>query len=382
MLAGLLGFLAVMPRSIASSASNEMVLIPDGSYQMGDSLADGYDQELPVHTVHVSAVYMDIYEVSNEKMREVMQWAYGQGLVTASTSTVRNIQGDQQELLDLDDPESQISFSGGTFSVDIGETNHPCVEVTSYGAAAYCNYKSAMAGRTGCYNFTNWTCNWNTNGYRLPTEAEWEKAARGGESGQRFPWGTTISHTQANYYSYWDEGEPYYPYDENSTNGYHPDHNDGDVPHTSPVGSFDAHGYGDGLYDMAGNVWEWCWDWYGSNYYSNSPETNPRGPASGDNRVLRGGSWRRDAARSRIAYRGRNIADYTYYDIGFRTVLAPDPTTTTSTSTSTSTSSSTSTSGTSSSSSTSTSSSTSSSTTTTAATIYGLPWLDLLLFME
>jgi sulfatase modifying factor 1 len=153
--------------------------------------------------------------------------------------------------------------------------------------------------------------NWS-GGYRLPTEAEWEKAARGGASGQRFPWGDTITHSRANYSS-----STSYAYDVSPTRGYHPTFNDGVYPYTSPVGYFAANGYG--LYDMAGNVWEWCWDWYGTPY-GQPGTTNPTGPASGSGRVLRGGSWNGSAGNARCANRLNDYPDYAYDDLGFRCV--------------------------------------------------------------
>ena len=273
-----------------------MVLIPAGSFAMGDSFTEGDTDEQPVHTVSVSAFYIDKTEVTKAKWDEVYTWATANGY--------------------------------GFDNAGSGKApTHPVQTVNWYDCVKWCNARSQKEGLTPCYTvggavYTNGAsapvCNWSANGYRLPTEAEWEKAARGGAAGRRFPWADSdlIQHTRANYYS-----STSYAYDTSPTRDYHPTYARGGTPYTSPVGSFAANGYG--LFDMAGNVWEWCWDWYSSSYYGSSPGSDPRGATTGSYRVGRGGCWDGLAEGCRSAYRVYDYPSYWLKNLGFRSVRPP-----------------------------------------------------------
>jgi formylglycine-generating enzyme required for sulfatase activity len=233
-------------------------LIPGGVFQMGDAL-DGMS-DAPVRTVNLSAFYMGKTEVTKAEWDEVRAWGEARGY-------------------------TDLAVGGGRAS------NHPVHSMKWWDLIKWCNARSEKDGLTPVYAVNGAvmrtgtaepTANWTADGCRLPTEAEWEKAARGGLKGKRFPWGDTITHSQANYWS--DER---LTYDISPTRGYHPAVDVGNFPYTSPVGSFAANGYG--LHDMAGNVWEWCWDWYGT--YASGAQIDPKGVSDGSFHVIRGGGF-------------------------------------------------------------------------------------------
>jgi len=294
--------------------SDDTVYIPDGEFEMGDNLGDGESDELPVHTVSLDWFFMGRYKITNQQYSDYLNSAYyaneikvDGGIVYASSDYSNSFPYcDTSDFNDF----SQIECSGGVFSVRTkggrDMANDPMVMVSWYGSAAYCNWRSQKEGYEPLYDpcDPNWHCDFAKKGYRLPTEAEWEYAARGGLSGKRFPWGDTISHSKANYYSLWEGGIPYYSYDVSLTEGHHPTWNDGIHPYTSPVDSFCANSYG--VYGMGGNVLDWCNDWWASDYYNYSPTDNPTGPMSGTSRVIRGGCWAVVANHCRVADRHRS----------------------------------------------------------------------------
>jgi len=230
-----------------------MINIPAGSFQMGSN--DGYSNEKPVHTVNMSEFYIDKYEVTNRAYSKCVD--VGKCPAPGRSSSV-----------------SYNSYYGHPMF-----NNHPVIYISWSDAKKYCEWM----------------------GKRLPTEAEWEYAARGGLVGKKYPNGDTITCADANFER---SGQNY------KCANYRGRRND---IHT--VGLYKPNGYG--LYDMAGNVQEYCSDWYDENYYSNSPSTNPKGPSTGVTHVLRGGSWGSKAEHQRVSYRKRDLPPLNYRGYSF-----------------------------------------------------------------
>ena len=251
-----------------TGSTSGMVRIP------GDTNS-GTDPGFGAYSLTVSSFYMDRTEVTKAQWDTVYNWAIAHGY--------------------------QFDNAGSGKA-----SNHPVQRVNWYDCVKWCNARSQMEGKTPCYNLSTWSCDFNANGYRLPTSNEWEYAARGGLHGRRFPWGDTINHNYANYLAN-ERGFPYdtssyYPPEATFNPTFHPSYDYGGYPYTSPVGSFPSNGYG--LYDMSGNVWEW------SNTLS----------ASGSGRGFRGGSWDMYAPHARCGLDWNRPADFEYYSFGFRAV--------------------------------------------------------------
>jgi formylglycine-generating enzyme len=279
-----LGTLPTVPTGFA--------LIPAGSFIMGDQSSPlaGDPFELPTRSVFVSAFFMATTEVTKTQWDVVTTYAVANGYIFEATGSGK-------------------------------APLHPVVNLSWNDAVKWCNARSQRDGLQPCYTVngavlktgaTAPVCDFTRNGYRLPTEAEWERAARGGLSGQNFPRGNTITHSEANYYS-----QANYTYDVSPTRGYHPD-GTGGFPYTSPVGTMTANNFG--LSEMSGNAWEWCWDWYSGSGYTGAGTVDPRGPATGTARILRGGSWNVTARYCRIATRYWNLPAVRDQSLGLRLV--------------------------------------------------------------
>ena len=321
------------------------VPIPGGVFEMGDHHDLGgrehRNDEVPIHTVRVDSFYMSATEMTNKQYCGYLNGALANRLIEVKDGFVRGAGGNDVYCdTRQSDRASQILWNGRQFSVVDSKESHPVVCVRWLGAVACCNWLSAHDGYETCYDLATGKCDYSKRGYRLPSEAEWEYAARGGlHSPYRiFPWGDDADNSKAN----WPRsGDPYEtgPYPWTTPVGFYNGqrHRQADFNWPGPQSSYQtsdgANGFG--LYDMAGNVWEWVNDWYNRDYYATCPVDNPPGPERGTPvtdgrtyRVLRSGNWfnglqghSRVSNRNPSYYRGPGDPNHSYYHIGFRLVL-------------------------------------------------------------
>ncbi len=302
-------------QSKAETVSNGMVLLNGGQFLMGttrrsehahlgqgseprgaagllSSAANdpgrevGDDDERPAHRVRLSPFYIDATEVTNaEFARFVQATGYKTDAEKKGSSWVFKKGQEDWDAVDGADWRHRL----GPDSTISDKMNHPVVNVSWNDAAAYAKWA----------------------GKRLPTEAEWEYAARGGREGEIYPWGNQLKPDGKVIANFW---QGTWPNDNKLEDSYY---------YTAPVASFQRNGFG--LYDMIGNVWEWGMDWYADDYYEHSPAKDPRGPKAGEMRVVRGGSWfcsEDYCGAYRVGFRGKSPEDSSFNNVGFRCAKA------------------------------------------------------------
>lgn len=266
----------------ALPAGMKMVFVKGGCYEMGDTFEEGDTEELPVHGVCLNDFYMSATEV---KIGEFRVFVNSTGYKTEAQ------RGDGVSIWD----ESKWTNKPGTYWDNTGlpqSENHPVTGVT---------WNDALA-------FTKWLSRKTGQNYRLPTEAEWEYAARSGGKKYKYSWGNGMVYMDDKMF----KKKP-------TWRGSYEKHDDMDMyVYTSPVGIYKPNELG--LYDMTGNIWEWCADWYDENYYKNSPKENPSGPETGKEKILRGGSWSHSQRYVRCSSRFAANIDFRSNLIGFRVV--------------------------------------------------------------
>jgi serine/threonine-protein kinase len=266
------------PTQTRPADGREMVYVPASEFQMGSE--DGADDEKPVHTVALDAFWIDKHEVTNEQFGLfVAAEGYRTEAEKVNSDWAYYRQTHPGAPTGIEVPEWQ--HPSGPDSGLEGLADHPVVQVTRKDARAYCTW--AGAG--------------------LPTEAQWEYAARGSE-GRVFPWGDAFDGSRLNYC------------DTNCASGWADKAVDDGYGTTAPVGSYPQGESWVGALDLSGNVWEWVADWYGA--YPAERQEDPTGPSAGEDRVLRGGSWVSEESYMRGANRYRIVPEIASEDIGFR----------------------------------------------------------------
>jgi formylglycine-generating enzyme required for sulfatase activity len=260
----------------AAHASLSGAKVKDPAHEVGD------DDERPAHRVTLSPFYLDATEVTNAEFARFVE-ATGYKTDAEKQGSAWVFKRGQKDWASIDGADWRHPF--GRDSTIADKMNHPVVNVSWNDATAYAKWA----------------------GKRLPTEAEWEYAARGGREGEVYPWGNELKPGGKSLANFW---QGTWPQDNKLEDGFY---------YTAPVASFAPNGFG--LHDMIGNVWEWAADWYAADYYQHSPAKDPQGPSTGEMRVARGGSWFCSAnycGAYRVGFRGQSPPDAGFNNVGFR----------------------------------------------------------------
>lgn len=280
-----------------------MVLVYGGTFQMGAQ--NDYIDNGPVHTIRLNDFYMGKYEVTLE---EFTQFTETTNYITdaerqdSSQLVKQKFWGFQAGVNWRHDETGQMR--------SVTELLHPVIHVSWNDAIAYCNWLSEQHGLQPVYEILEdrANANWNANGYRLPTEAEWEYAARDGGKDVRWAGIRTTYNSSLPVVGNYCDRKCLFPWKKRAYSD--------EYRFSAPVGKYRANDLG--LHDMSGNVEEWCWDYYVTDYYKRSPAINPAGPAKGEFRVLRGGSWGSSPEELECKHRKFEYPDRTSATIGFR----------------------------------------------------------------
>lgn len=280
---------------------SNMTYIAGGSFLMGTEDSEGFygDGESPIHSIEISPFYIDICAVTNQQFMQFVEetgykteaerfgWSFVFHLFVSEETASKVTSAVQQTPWWLVVQGADWSHPEGPDSHIRERMDHPVIHVSWNDAMAYCKWA----------------------GKRLPTEAEWEYAARGGLIQKRYPWGDELKLGGQHQCNIWQGKFP------------DKDHGSDGFIGTAPVRSYKPNGYG--LYNVSGNVWEWCADWFSPNYYQTGESVNPQGPKQGQERVMRGGSYlchKSYCNRYRVAARSKNTPDSSTGNIGFRCV--------------------------------------------------------------